>query len=235
MAQSQIKLCPLNLFLNLSKLVINLIQVANKTHRQMALPNHLTVLRIILSPIFAALFLSENVFFKQLSLLVYVIAALTDWYDGWIARKFGRVTPWGRFMDPLADKILTSSAFISFASLGLVETWMVVTIVIRDILITLLRSYAELTNKPVKAPKAAKAKTFIQMSFIYYLLFAYVTDLTFKGVNFKLSLLNPTLIYWVMLFVTLLTLWTGVAYLYDNWKIIKTFYVAAGKRASESA
>ncbi len=200
----------------------------------MTLPNHLTILRIVLSPIFVALLLSENVFYKQLSLLVYVIAALTDWYDGWIARKFGHITRWGRFMDPLADKILTSSAFISFASLRLVETWMVAIIVIRDILITLLRSYAELKNKPVITTKGAKVKTFIQMSFIYYLLFVYVINLSFEGVNFDASLLNPTLIYWVMLFITLLTLWTGIAYLYDNWKIIKTFYVTAGKRASES-
>ena len=64
-------------------------------------------------------------------------------------------------MDPLADKILTSSAFISFASLGLVETWMVVTIVIRDILITLLRSYAELKNKPVITTKGAKGHNLI--------------------------------------------------------------------------
>jgi len=206
----------------------------NKVAIKMTLPNQLTILRIVLTPIFVVLLVSENIFFKQISLFVYVIAALTDWYDGWIARKFGYTTQWGRFLDPLADKILTSSAFISFASLHLVETWMVVIIVIRDILITLLRSYAELKNKPVITTKSAKAKTFIQMIFIYYLLFAYVLNLSFEGINLELSILHPTLIYWLMLFVTVLTLWTGVVYLCDNWKIIKTFYVPAGKRASES-
>lgn len=207
----------------------------NKVVLKMTLPNQLTILRIILTPIFVALFLSENILFKQISVFVYVIAALTDWYDGWIARKLGYTTQWGRFLDPLADKILTSSAFISFASLRLVETWMVVIIVTRDILITFLRSYAELKNKPVITTKGAKAKTFAQMIFIYYLLFAYVLNLSFKGINLELSILHPTLIYWFMLFITLLTLWTGIVYLYDNWKIIKTFYVPAGKRASESA
>jgi CDP-diacylglycerol--glycerol-3-phosphate 3-phosphatidyltransferase len=157
----------------------------------MTLPNQLTILRIFLTPVFVALFLSENVFLKQLSVPVYIVAALTDWYDGWFARKFGYMTKWGRFLDPLADKILTSSAFIAFASLKLVETWMVVAIVVRDLLITILRSYAEFKDKPVITTKSAKVKTFVQMVFIYYLLFGYVADLSFGGLNLKDSVLHP--------------------------------------------
>lgn len=200
----------------------------------MNLPNQLTVLRITLTPVFVALFLSDKTLFKQLSLIVYIVAALTDWYDGWIARKFGYATKWGRFLDPLADKILTSSAFISFASLGLIATWMVILVVTRDILITLLRSYAELKDKPVITTKGAKTKTFIQMVFIYYLLFGYVLKASFEKINFETLFLNPTLIYWAMFLITILTVWTGLVYIYDNWKIIKTFYVSASKRASES-
>jgi CDP-diacylglycerol--glycerol-3-phosphate 3-phosphatidyltransferase len=201
----------------------------------MTLPNQLTILRIFLTPVFVALFLSENVFLKQLSVPVYIVAALTDWYDGWFARKFGYMTKWGRFLDPLADKILTSSAFIAFASLKLVETWMVVAIVVRDLLITILRSYAEFKDKPVITTKSAKVKTFVQMVFIYYLLFGYVADLSFVGLNLKDSVLHPVFLHWLMLFVTVLTLWTGLVYLYDNWKIIKLLYVATFRRASESA
>jgi CDP-diacylglycerol--glycerol-3-phosphate 3-phosphatidyltransferase len=201
----------------------------------MTLPNQLTILRIFLTPVFVALFLSENVFLKQLSVPVYIVAALTDWYDGWFARKFGYMTKWGRFLDPLADKILTSSAFIAFASLKLVETWMVVAIVVRDLLITILRSYAEFKDKPVITTKSAKVKTFVQMVFIYYLLFGYVADLSFGGLNLKDSVLHPVFLHWLMLFVTVLTLWTGLVYLYDNWKIIKLLYVETFRRASESA
>lgn len=200
----------------------------------MNLPNQLTILRIILTPIFVALFLSDKTSLKQLSLIVYIVAALTDWYDGWIARKFGYATRWGRFLDPLADKILTSSAFIAFASIGLLATWMVILVVVRDILITLLRSYAELKNKPVITTKSAKAKTFIQMVFIYYLLFGYVLNISFEKMNLEATLLNSTLIFWAMFLVTILTVWTGLVYIYDNWKIIKTFYVSASKGASES-
>jgi CDP-diacylglycerol--glycerol-3-phosphate 3-phosphatidyltransferase len=145
------------------------------------------------------------------------------------------MTKWGRFLDPLADKILTSSAFIAFASLKLVETWMVVAIVVRDLLITILRSYAEFKDKPVITTKSAKVKTFVQMVFIYYLLFGYVADLSFGGLNLKDSVLHPVFLHWLMLFVTVLTLWTGLVYLYDNWKIIKLLYVATFRRASESA
>ncbi len=200
----------------------------------MTLPNQLTILRIILTPVFVLLFLSEEIFLKQLSLFVYVIAALTDWYDGWVARKFGYVTRWGRFLDPLADKILTSSAFISLSVVGILQMWMVILVVVRDILITLLRSYSELKNKPVITTKGAKAKTFIQMVFIYYLLFGYVINLSFEGINLEASILHRDFVYWAMFFVMILTLWTGLAYIYDNWKIIKSFYVTAGKRVSES-
>ncbi len=83
----------------------------------MVLPNQLTILRIILTPFFLILFLSGNPLLKQISLGVFIIAALTDWYDGWLARKFNYITSWGRFWDPLADKILTSTAFLGFAFL----------------------------------------------------------------------------------------------------------------------
>ncbi|OYV87919.1 MAG: CDP-diacylglycerol--glycerol-3-phosphate 3-phosphatidyltransferase, partial [Ignavibacteriae bacterium 37-53-5] len=97
----------------------------------MTLPNQLTILRILLTPIFVALFISERLILKQVSVLVFAIAALTDWYDGWVARKLGKVTRWGIFLDPLADKVLTSAAFIAFAWLGLVQWWMVWVIVVR--------------------------------------------------------------------------------------------------------
>ena len=80
----------------------------------MTLPNQLTILRIILTPIFLYLFLSEDPLLIQISIGVFIVAALTDWYDGWLARKFNYITDWGKFWDPLADKILTSAAFLGF-------------------------------------------------------------------------------------------------------------------------
>lgn len=105
----------------------------------MILPNQLTVLRIILTPVFVYLFLMDDPVLKQISLGVFILAAITDWYDGWLARKFNYITAWGKFLDPLADKILTSSAFFAFVFLGVLPLWMVIVIAARDFFVTFLR------------------------------------------------------------------------------------------------
>ena len=89
----------------------------------MNLPNKLTMARIILSPIFMVAFLINNIYTRYLALFIFAVAALTDMYDGHLARKTGVVTSFGKFMDPLADKLLTSTAFIAFVALGYVKSW----------------------------------------------------------------------------------------------------------------
>ncbi|OGV22444.1 MAG: CDP-diacylglycerol--glycerol-3-phosphate 3-phosphatidyltransferase, partial [Stygiobacter sp. RIFOXYC12_FULL_38_8] len=165
----------------------------------MLLPNQLTVLRIILTPIFIVLFLSDDPLLIQISLGVFLAAALTDWYDGWLARKFNYITEWGKFMDPLADKILTSTAFFGFVSLGILEFWMVLVIVVRDFLITLLRAYADYRKVSFTTSNLAKWKTFSQMFFLYYLLILYtlrtVPSLNQNYASLFESLLNQELIF----------------------------------------
>ncbi len=142
----------------------------------MILPNQLTVLRIILTPIFLFLFLSEDPLLVQISLGVFIIAAITDWYDGWLARKFNYITEWGKFMDPLADKVLTSTAFLGLVFVGILELWMVLLIVFRDLLITVLRLFADYRKVSFTTSISAKLKTFVQMIFLYYLLFIYTAQ-----------------------------------------------------------
>lgn len=186
----------------------------------MLLPNQLTILRIILTPVFLYFFLSDDILFKQIGVLVFIIAALTDWYDGWLARKFNYITDWGKFMDPLADKILTSAAFFAFVYLGILELWMVIVIVIRDFLITILRIYSEYNEKPIVTSKLAKWKTFIQMTFLYYLITIYaLLTVEFFTVNYAYLfdlLMNRQLIYFSMLLVTIITVWSGINYLVRN-------------------
>ena len=122
----------------------------------MVLPNQLTTLRIILTPIFFFLFISDNPLLKQIALIVYFIAAITDWYDGWLARKFNYITNWGKFMDPLADKFFTSAAFVAFFILDIVPLWMVIIIIIRDFYVTGLRIYADIQHKAFSTSKLAK-------------------------------------------------------------------------------
>lgn len=196
-------------------------------------PNQLTFLRILLTPVFLVFLLSSSPILRQWSLAVFILAALTDWYDGWVARRWGYVTRWGAFFDPFADKIVTSAALIAYAYLGLVSAWMVWIIVIRDIVITLLRSYAEYKGKPVSTSKLDKTKTFMQFVIIDYLLILYVAQnaLLIRENYSELiqSLLNYSLIYSMMLAITALTVWTGVIHIIDNWKTIGEIYDSSDK------
>jgi len=199
----------------------------------MTLPNQLTILRIILTPLFIFLFVSERVFLKQFSVFVFVVAALTDWYDGWVARKLGKVSRWGIFLDPLADKVLTSAAFVAFAWLGFIEWWMVWTIVIRDISITLLRSFAELRGHTLHTNFTAKVKTFSQMVFIYAVLLAVVLR-TSSGISVIANVvLDSGVLYYSMLVVTILTLGTGLQYVLENFKLIHSSFSRTGNSVSK--
>lgn len=196
----------------------------------MVLPNQLTILRIILTPVFLYLFLSGDALLMRISFVVFIIAAVTDWYDGWLARKFNYITNWGKFMDPLADKILTSAAFFGFVVLDVLPLWMVIVIVVRDFAITLLRVYADYKKIKFTTTRLAKVKTFIQMFFLYYLLFVYAL-LTFENLSQNYSsvfdiLLEPQLIYWSMFIVTIFTAYTGINYFINNRKLIKKLFTS---------
>lgn len=191
-------------------------------------PNQLTFLRILLTPVFIILLFSPDLVLRQLSVLVFIIALLTDWYDGWVARRWGYVTRWGTFLDPLADKVVTSSALIAFIYLDLVPAWPVWAIVIRDILITFLRSYSEFKGRAFDTSTFAKTKTFLQFMFIDYVLLAYIARDTeyFQSRYGGLihSLLEYSLLYAIVVVVAFITVLTGVVYLAANWKTVRELY-----------
>ena len=194
----------------------------------MVLPNQLTTLRIILTPIFFFLFISDDPLLKQIALIIYFIAAITDWYDGWLARKFNYITNWGKFMDPLADKFLTSAAFIAFVILGFVPLWMVTIIIVRDFYVTGLRIYADIQNKAFTTSKLAKVKTFTQMIFVFYLLIV-ITLKTIQPLaansNHLLNMLTDHyFVYYTMLIITLFTFYTGITYTRNNLTLIKELF-----------
>ena len=195
----------------------------------MSVPNSLTILRIILTPVFLILLFSDSSFSKQLSLVVFIVAALTDWYDGWVARRYGYTSRWGKFLDPLADKVLSAAALFSFVYLRLVDAWMVWIVVTRDFLITGLRSYAEWKDEPIVTSKTAQAKTFGEFVVIYYILILYVASNVpvihndFR--NLIDSLMHPQVLFGMMMVVTLSTIGTGILYLFDNRKFIKQLYL----------
>ncbi len=196
----------------------------------MASPNRLTVLRMVLTPLFAYFLTRDPIYYKYFSLSVFFLASITDWYDGYVARKYGGITVIGKHLDPLADKLMISVAFGMFTWLGYVKFWMFALIVLRDFLITGLRSYALFLNKPFTTTSFAKWKTFFQMFAIYCLFVWLIIKETYGGQDFPPGFIqdveNWNLIEYLMLFVTALTLATGVSYVYDNRHHLKSMAVA---------
>ncbi len=190
----------------------------------MNLPTQLTLLRILLTPIFVSLLFIENSYFKWASFFVFAIASLTDYYDGYTARKYGVSSVLGEFLDPLADKILVSYALISFNVLGYVPSWMVLVIVARDFFITGFRSYAILKGKPIVTHRLAKVKTYAQIVVLYFIYLYHVLSVSTTGAwwrSFMQWVEKMNFIFTLLVCITLLTVFTGLLYLVENWSCLK--------------
>ena len=135
------------------------------------LPNCLTVLRIGLTPIFLLLLFADAWYWKSLAFVVFSVASLTDFYDGKLARAGNQETALGRFLDPLADKILVTSALVALALDRMVNFWLVVPIVGRDVLITCMRLYGISRGKQMVTTRLAKWKTAVQLFTVLFILF----------------------------------------------------------------
>ena len=134
------------------------------------LPNCLTALRIALTPIFLLLLFADTWYWKSLAFVVFSAASLTDLYDGKLARAGNQETPLGRFLDPLADKILVTSALVALALNKMVNFWIVLPIVGRDILITGIRLYGLSRGKQMVTTRLAKWKTVAQLIAVLFIL-----------------------------------------------------------------
>lgn len=177
----------------------------------MNLPNKLTISRIILTFVFLLFLFGHGPAYKIAALFVFLLAALTDLLDGYLARSRNMITYFGRLMDPIADKILTLSAFFAFIEMELIPAWMVIIIVLRELIITGLRVLA-LTKKVVlPAEEGGKHKTVSQMSAIIIILIS----LIMKDAGFSPSFLE-TVIYAAMLVTVAFTLASGSTFFYKN-------------------
>ena len=136
-------------------------------------PNMMTVGRIALVPLFLYLLYYENRHNSFLAAAIYSLAALTDWVDGWLARVSGKVTTLGKFLDPLADKIIVLSALVMLVRLGRSPVWVVVIIVAREFLISVLRTIAVSEGLVISASQGGKWKTSLQLTGIICLMLHY--------------------------------------------------------------
>jgi CDP-diacylglycerol--glycerol-3-phosphate 3-phosphatidyltransferase len=177
------------------------------------IPNILSLSRIVIAPIFLWLFLSGDLALQQFSIVLYILGAITDYYDGYFARKLNQMSSFGKFVDPLADKLHTSAAFIAFLLLNIIPFWMVIIIILRDFGTTLLRI---MLKKEFKTSVSAKLKTTLQFIFIgailvmFYIKDMYPNEQIASTIN---KLIYSDVTYYSMFLITVLTVWTFVDYL----------------------
>lgn len=197
----------------------------------MTLPNKLTLIRIVMIPIFVIIFYISPLAEFDLNLgitsiplsfligtIVFAIAAFTDFLDGNLARKYNLVTTFGKFLDPLADKLLVTSALLICVEFGLIPSWVAIIIISREFMVTGIRLLAMGEGKVIAASKMGKAKTISQIFMIIFLLlfpieragmFSYTNDVA-------LAIILDVLV----LIATLLTVVSGIDYFAKNKEII---------------
>lgn len=187
------------------------------------LPNILSTIRIILTPIFLILYVQDEVVWRALSVGIFAVAVVTDFFDGYIARLYGAQTDYGVFLDPLADKFLTFAGFVCLPFIDATQFpwWAVAVIVLRDVVITGLRMLADYKNISMKTRLTAKIKTLSQMFFLYLALMVGVfikTDVWLSA--WCAQLLESGILGWMMIAVVVLTVYSGIEYLYVNKNIL---------------
>ncbi|KAF0825778.1 CDP-diacylglycerol--glycerol-3-phosphate 3-phosphatidyltransferase [Cytobacillus firmus] len=184
----------------------------------MNLPNKITVSRILLIPIFLLVMLvplswgnvellgAEMPVTHLIGALIFIIASVTDWVDGYFARKYNLVTNLGKFLDPLADKLLVSAALIVLVDLGLAPSWIVIIIISREFAVTGLRLVLAGEGEVVAANQLGKIKTWAQIVAISALL---LHNIVFEMVSIRFDLIA----LWVAMFFTI---WSGWDYFAKN-------------------
>jgi len=190
----------------------------------MNLPNKLTLSRIALSVVFLFFLFAHGVLYKVLAFFVFIIAAFTDFLDGYIAKKFDLVSDFGKFMDPIADKVLTLSAFLAFVEMNLVAAWMVIIIIFREFIITGIRLMALRKNKVIEATLAGKHKTASQV----FAIFTILIFILLREIGYSLEFWTPKFqdffgiaIFCLMFITVVLTLISGASFFVRNKDILR--------------
>ena len=207
----------------------------------MTTANKITLVRILMIPFFVVFAVLGGPKYDTVALILFCLASVTDFLDGYIARKYNQVTDFGKFVDPLADKLLVTAALVIFVERGLFAAWMVFVILAREFIITSLRNVAAAKGQVMAAAWSGKVKTCVQIAGII-LIFLYVIALggavgcpnysdsgsaiavVTLGTGWLANLsdgetlmLLPTVVSWV---VTLVTVYSGYDYLHRNWALV---------------
>ncbi|KAB0669690.1 CDP-diacylglycerol--glycerol-3-phosphate 3-phosphatidyltransferase [Oryzomonas sagensis] len=190
------------------------------SHPILNIPNILTMLRIAAIPLMAFLLLSPDQSAGFWAAAVFALASITDWLDGYLARRMGIVTVFGKFLDPIADKLIVMAALIMILPFGRVPAWMVLVVLGREIIITGLRGIASSEGIVIPASDLGKFKTIFQIVAILGLVLHYDYNWLF-GIDNPLVHVNMHNVGMFYLWIaTLLTIWSGVDYLVKFVRVI---------------
>ena len=182
-------------------------------------PNKLTIGRIIATPFFMAALMIDFPYHYTVALVLFIAASLTDMIDGKMARKYNMITDFGKFLDPLADKMLTTAAFLGFLKMGIgwQVTWIAFIVLFREFLISSLRLVVVSSGgKVIAANMWGKCKTVSQMIGIIFALFSYalIDDFAVGGANFAFVCgIIISILFWIS---AVLCIISGIIYLLDS-------------------
>lgn len=177
----------------------------------MNLANKLTLSRVVMIPFFVFFLLQNDPLNMAIAGGIFIIASLTDFLDGYIARKHNLVTNFGKFMDPLADKLLVMSAFIVMVELQIIPSWVVIVILSREFIVSIFRAIAAADGIVIAASKIAKYKTTTQMIAIILLCFN----------NYPFEQFNLPIDQFFLYLCTGLTIVSGIDYIIKNKQVLK--------------
>lgn len=181
-------------------------------------PNTLTVLRIVLVPIFITLLFQQTLTAQWWAVAVFVIASLSDHLDGEIARRNGWITDFGRIADPIADKALTLGAFVALSWMGSLPWFFTILVAIRELGITWWRSVLLRQGIVVAANMGGKLKTVLQLLLIFLMILPWESMLNPDSVAMTIATYSVVVTMWAALIVTV---WSGVDYILDGRRMAK--------------
>jgi len=188
----------------------------------MNIANRLTVLRILLAFIAIGLVLKNTFPSLIAGFIVFGLASLTDFLDGFLARKKNLVSDLGKILDPIADKILIIGVFCAFLELGVVNAWMVSLIMLREFIVTAMRFYGLSKGIVLEAKRLGKHKTFSQVLGIFIIFLTLIFSKIFPESRLVVFL-NFKFIPVLMWYIVIITIFSGINYFWSNRKAIRTF------------
>lgn len=182
----------------------------------MNLPNKLTVARIILTPFYLAAMVIDFDYHFLIAAAIFIVASITDFLDGKIARKNNLVTTFGKLCDPVADKMLTTAALLAFMQLGICNIWIVMIVLTREFLVTSFRLVASAQGVVIAAGIWGKLKTASQMVFSILIMLAlhFVVE---RNIDYEMFAIVSNVLLWI---TAVLTVVSGVKYIVDGKKVI---------------